>query len=69
MSKIDDLQKERYALFKAGLSPVDWGRMTKWQRLDILLRHQKEAADLSASLEKDKLGGLVAILVKGALRI
>jgi len=43
VASLDGLRAERFALFQAGLSPVDWMRMPRWQRLDLLLRHRRYA--------------------------
>lgn len=69
MSSTEDLQRERYALFKAGLSPVDWMKMTKWQRGDLLLRHQAEAKEKARKIKQDGLGGAVAAVLARALGV
>ena len=33
---------ERYSLFRIGVQPSEWGRMTKWERTDLLYRYGEE---------------------------
>lgn len=48
---LEALRRERHALLKSGL--VDWAgwcRMTRWQRMDLLLRHQLELVERAKKL-------------------
>ena len=65
----DALLEERYELFKAGLSPVDWGMMTKWQRRDLLLRHRLEAKGHAVRIKKDGLGGALGAILQRVLGV
>ena len=73
IGSIDRIRTERDVLWKAGLSPVDAMQMTRWQRLDLFLRHRKEAKDdgrkLRAATKKKKLGVLIGLLTKRLLRM
>ena len=73
MNSLDGLRAERFALWRAGLSPVDWMQLTRWQRLDLLLRHQQEVKDEARKIrgaeKKKKLGAVLQLLVKRLLRI
>lgn len=67
VGEIGDLQAERYELFKAGLSPVDWLRLTKWQRQDLLARHRMEIRVRANIIKQNKLQGLISVLVSKIL--
>jgi hypothetical protein len=69
VSDLDSIQNERFALFKAGLSPVDWGYLTKWQRMDLLRRHQVEVKEQLKLIDSNKLDGLIAVITKQVLKI
>lgn len=69
------LYEERWQLVsKVGISPLEWGRMAKWQRQDLLYRHQR---DLKARLKpvtqgqdgKAKLAGLLQAVVSRYLGV
>lgn len=64
---IGQLQEERYELFKAGLSPVDWLRLTRWQRQDLLARHRMEIKVRAGIIKQNKLQGLINVLVSKIL--
>jgi len=74
-SRIEVLYEERWRLVsKVGISPEEWGRLTKWQRQDLLYRHHR---DLQEQLKliaggqdsKGKLAGLVQVLVSRFLGV
>ena len=56
-------------MFKAGLSPVDWMQMTRWQRLDLLARHRAEARQHMQSIKKEKFGGILKALLSRVLGV
>jgi hypothetical protein len=64
---LDALQRERYALFKAGLSPVDWLQLTRWQRGDLLARHQAEARKRVNQMQQGGLTSVLHLLVQRLL--
>lgn len=48
---LESLRRERHALLKTGLVTwSDWCRMTRWQRMDLLLRHQLELVERAKAL-------------------
>ena len=57
------LWAERYALFRLGISPLEWGQMAKWQRMDILVRaglERKAAAEeIRRTPPKQRLGAIL----------
>jgi hypothetical protein len=65
----DALLEERYSLFKAGLSPVDWGKMTKWQRRDLLLRHRLEAKTHATNIKQHGFSAMLAAAMQRILGI
>ena len=69
VADIDHIQRERFALFKAGLSPVDWLQMTRWQRHDLLLRHRLGAKAHADRVKKDGLGGALAAVLARVLGV
>lgn len=69
VADIETIQAERFALFKAGLSPVDWMQMTRWQRYDLLIRHRKEAKGHAERVKKDGLSGAIGALMARVLGV
>lgn len=69
VADIDVLQQERFALFKCGLSPVDWSKMTRWQRHDLLFRHRMDAKAHADRVKKDGLGGALAAVLARVLGV
>ena len=48
---LETLRRERYALLRSGLASwTDWCRMTRWQRMDLLARHNLEVAGRAKAL-------------------
>jgi hypothetical protein len=66
---IESLQRERFALFKAGMSPVDWMQLTPWQRRDILTRHQLETKQRADKANAEGLKGLLALVIQRVLGV
>jgi len=69
VSDLESLRRERYDLFKAGLSPLDWGRMTRWQRADLLARHKTESEAQMKQVSQHKFSGAMAVIVKQLLKL
>jgi hypothetical protein len=65
----DALLSERYDLMKAGVDPVTWMQLTKWQRRDLLLRHRLEARGHARKIKKDGLEGAITALLSRVLGI
>jgi hypothetical protein len=63
----DALLAERHELFKAGLDPVSWMQLTKWQRRDLLLRHRMEVRAYAGNIKKDGLGGAMSAILARVL--
>lgn len=48
---LEALRRERHALLKSGLVGwAGWCQMTRWQRMDLLLRHQLELVERAKKL-------------------
>ena len=69
VADINRLHEERYALFKAGLSPVDWLQLTRWQRLDLLLRHRMEAKAHTDKINTDGLSAALSAIMARVLGV
>ena len=72
-SAIEVLCAERYELMKAGVSPSEWARMTRWQRVDILSRYKIEVAtrfnQIRKAPAKERLGAVFQAVVARLLGV
>ncbi len=73
-SRIEVLFEERWRLAKIGVSPLDWRKLTRWERHDLLYRHGRDCAALVKMVEKGnkeghKLAGLLQAVVGKILGI
>ena len=67
-SRIEVLHEERWRFVsKLGISPLDWGRMTKWQRQDLWLRHQRDLQARLKPVAAAKGGKAVAAIVQAVI--
>lgn len=62
------LLRERYALFRIGVQPSEWARMTKWERIDILYRFKEEQKERARTLRSVPKKKRIWALVQAALK-
>lgn len=61
------LLQERYSLFRLGVQPSEWQRMTRWERTDILFRYGKEQKKRAQKIRSVPKGKRFWALVQAAL--